>query len=148
MTEPIRPASPGSDTIKTTGTSPADLNPSLRELEMMEDLLFLLDPPSDITKPFAVRKAIYTALNHTPENPTGYDTSARIRLYSIYERSSLNVGAKLFDTFTAFLMKPHVMIQGMPTGNTVPQEPGFFGRILNRITGGGKTQQAQSAGAQ
>jgi hypothetical protein len=136
-----RPQSPGSSTINNAIIRPSDLDPSLRELEMMEDLLFLLDPPSDITKSFAVRKALYTSLNHNKDNLTGYNATLRINLYTSYEKSSLNISAKLFNNFMAFLMKPHMIIQGLPTGNTGSNEPGFFGRIINRITG--KEQQTQ-----
>jgi hypothetical protein len=135
---PVRPDSPGSNTIKTTGTNPADLDPDLAAMEMIKEMLKGMDSPSDITKPFAVRKAIYTAINHTGENPTGYDASLRIRLYSTYERSSLNISAKLFNSFMAFLMKPKMIIQGLPTNPQGAQEPGFFGRLINRVTGKGQ----------
>ena len=142
MTEPTRPASPGSNTIRTTGTNPADLDPELAAMEMIKEMLKGMDSPSDITKPFAVRKAIYTALNDTDDNPTGYDASLRIRLYSTYEKASLNISAKLFNSFMAFLMKPKMIIQGLPITNQPNQEPGFFGRIINRVTGGGKPAPA------
>ena len=110
---------------------------------MIKDMLKGLDAPSDISKPFAVRKALYTALNHTPDNPTGYDATLRIRLYSTYERSSLNIAAKLFNSFMAFLMKPKMIIQGLPTGGKTEDEPGFISRVVGRLTGKGQPTQPQ-----
>lgn len=145
MTDNNRPAPPGSSTIKE-GTSAQSGwgDPDLEALSMVRDMLKVIDTPSDITKPFAVRKAIYTALNHNEkDNPTGYDASLRIKIYSSYEKSSLNISAKLFHSFMAFLMKPKMVIQGLPQGQPANNEPGFFGRIFNRITG--KSEPAQPA---
>ena len=112
MTDNIRPESPGSNSIKErAGDQMGWGDPDLEAMAMIKDMLKVIDNPSDITKPFAVRKAIYTALNHTADNPTGYDASLRIKLYSSFEKSSLNVSAKLFNSFMAFLMKPKMIIQ-------------------------------------
>lgn len=143
-----RPQSPGSNTIKTAGTSPADLDPDLAAMGMIKDLLVKIDTPSDITKIFAVRKALYTALNHTEDNPTGYDASLRINLYACYEKSSLNISAKLFNSFIAFLMKPKMIIQGLPTTPAGTNEPGFVSRIVNRLTGKGQPSPTPQAGQQ
>jgi hypothetical protein len=143
-----RPQSPGSSTIKNTTTSPSDLDPDLAAMGMIKDLLIKVDTPSDITKPFAVRKALYASLNHNKNIPTGYDATLRIKLYDSYERSSLNIGAKLFNSFMAFLMKPKMIIQGLPTGQTVTNEPGVFGRIVNRLTGKGQPTAPQQVGQQ
>jgi len=158
MIAPIRPESPGSKTIQGNGNNPADFDPDLAAMGMIKDMLKGLDAPSDISKSLAVRKSIYTALNHVPPtydadgniidpgNPTGYDASLRIRLYSTYEKSSLNISAKLFNSFMAFLMKPKMIIQGLPTGAKPDDEPGLLSRAWGRITG--KGQPAQSQGAQ
>lgn len=149
MTDTNRPASPGSSTIKETSSQTGWGDPDLESLSMIKDMLKLIDTPSDITKPFAVRKAIYTALNHSDDNQTGYNASLRIRLYASYEKSSLNVAAKLFNSFMAFLMKPKMIIQGLPTSPAGTGDPGFFGRIVNRITGRGQpAQQTPPAGPQ
>ena len=142
MNGTARPDSPGSNTIRTTGTNPADLDPDLAAMDMIKEMLKGMDPPSDITQVFAARKAIFTAINHTPENPTGYNASLRIRVYSTYERASLNISAKLFNSFMAFLMKPKMIIQGIPTNPQGAQEPGFFGRLINRVTGKGQPAPA------
>lgn len=144
---PTRPESPGSSTIRGTGNNnPADFDSDLAALAMVKDLLKGLDTPSDISKQFAARKALYTALNHTKENPTGCDVSLRILLYSTYEKSSLNVQAKLFNSFMAFLMKPKMIIQGLPQGQQTADEPGFMSRAWGRLTG--KGQPAQPNGGQ
>ena len=126
----------------TSDDSASNYNADLVELDMIRDMMDCLDVPSDISKSFAVRKALYTALNHTPDNITGYDATLRIKLYGSYERSSLNISAKLFNSFMAFLMKPKMIIQGMPTTPIGSNEPGFFGRLLNKITGRGQPTPA------
>jgi hypothetical protein len=143
-----RPQSPGSSTIKNTTTSPSDLDPDLAAMGMIKDLLIKVDTPSDITKQFAVRKALYSALNHSENNPTGYDASLRINLYASYEKSSLNISAKLFNSFMAFLMKPKMIIQGLPTSPAGANEPGMIGRIINRVTGKGQPTTTPQAGQQ
>lgn len=143
-----RPASPGSDSIKTSGTNPADLDPDLAAMKILNDLMGKMDTPSSINKQFAARKAIFQALNHTEENKTGYDSSLRVKLYSSYERSSLNIDAKMFNSLMAFLMKPKMIIQGLPTAPAQSTEPGFFGRAWNRLTGKGQPTPAPQAGQQ
>jgi hypothetical protein len=150
MSDPNRPQSPGSNTIKERleGDQTGWGDPDLEAMAMIKDMLKVIDTPSDITKPFAVRKAIYTALNHSADNPTGYDATLRIKLYASYEKSSLNVSAKLFNSFMAFLMKPKMIIQGLPTAPTGNSEPGFVGRIINRLTGKGQPAPTPQAGQQ
>ena len=143
-----RPQSPGSATIRNTSTSPSDLDPDLAAMGMIKDLMGKVDTPSDITKIFAVRKALYTALNDTKDNPTGYDASLRINLYASYEKSSLNISAKLFNSFIAFLMKPKMIIQGLPTNPAANNEPGFVSRIVGRLTGNGQPSTPPQAGQQ
>jgi hypothetical protein len=140
-----RPESPGSSTIVPIASNPADLDPDLAAMAMAKELMRNLDSPSDINKVFAVRKALYASLNHSKENPTGYDASLRINLYASYEKSSLNISAKLFNSFMAFLMKPKMIIQGLPTGAQQADEPGFFRRIINRVTGNGPAQPQPGA---
>jgi len=150
MTDNNRPESPGSSTIKDGANNQSGWgDPDLEAMSMIKDMLKLIDTPSDITKPFAVRKALYTALNHVPEtNETGYDASLRIKLYASYEKSSLNISAKLFNSFMAFLMKPKMIIQGLPTSAPGANEPGFFSRIVNRLTGNNKPAPTPQAGQQ
>ena len=130
-----RPPSPGSSTIKQLDFKPSDLDPELQTLAMVDNMRKDLDPPSEIGKPFAVRKAIYASINHTEANPTGYDASLRLAVYSSYERSSLNIDAKFFNSLMAFLMKPKMIIQGMPQGQPTDQEPGFLSRMISRLRG-------------
>jgi hypothetical protein len=130
-----RPPSPGSSTIKQLDFKPSDLDPELQTLAMVDNMRKELDPPSEISKLFAVRKAIYASINHTEANPTGYDASLRLAVYSSYEKSSLNIDAKFFNSFMAFLMKPKMIIQGMPTAQQPSDEPGFVQRMISRLRG-------------
>lgn len=136
-----QPQYPGGQTPPPQTTNPSDFDPDLQSLQMAKDLLKGLDKPSEISKNFAARKALYTALNHTKDNPTGYDSSLRLALYDSYEKSSLNVEAKLFNSFMAFLMKPKMIIQGLPSGQQPQSEPGFVSRFLGRLTGKGQPTQ-------
>lgn len=145
----IRPESPGSNSIKErAGDKMGWGDPDLEALAIVKDIISAVDVPSDITKPFAVRKAIYTALNHTVDNPTGYDASLRLNLYESYEKSSLNIFAKLFNSIMAVVMKPKMIIQGLPTTAPGSTEPGFLGRIVNRLTGRGQPTPTPQAGQQ
>lgn len=132
---PPRPPSPGSSTIQQTGFKPSDLDPELQTLAMVNDMRSDLDPPSDVSKTFEVRKALWASLNHGPDNATGYDASLRLSVYSSYERGSLNIDAKLFNSLMAFLMKPKMIIQGMPQNQPAQDEPGFVSRLISRLRG-------------
>lgn len=156
MIAPQQPQYPGGQTPATVQTNPSDFDPELQTLEILKGLLKGMDTPSDISKNFAARKALYTALNHREPtydkdgkmidlgNPTGYDASLRIALYKCYEMSSLNIMARLFGTVTSILMKPKVIIQGIPSGANPQEEPGFLSRAWGRLTG--KGQPAQTNG--
>lgn len=153
----VQPEYPGGQAPPEVTTNPSDFDPDLQSLQMAKDLLKGLDKPSEISKNFAARKALYTALNHVPAtydkdwnviskgNPTGYDSSLRLALYDSYEKSSLNVDAKLFNSFMAFLMKPKMIIQGLPSGQPQQAEPGFLSRAFGRLTGRGQPQQPGQA---
>jgi hypothetical protein len=142
MTAP-RPESPGSKNIQSRTDNPADFDAELASLAMMKDLLKGTDAPSDITRTFAARKALFTALNHTEDNPTGYDASLRLLCYSSFEKSSLNITAKLFNALVAFLMKPKMIIQGMPNSPAQDNEPNIVQRIVGRLTGRGQPTTPQ-----
>lgn len=146
MNGAARPESPGSNTIKAQQINPAELDPDLQALSMAKELLGKLDAPSDITKEFAVRKALFESINHSESNPTGYDASLRIAVYSKYEKSSLNIQAKLFNSFMAFLMKPKMIIQGLPSGAKEDNEPGFFSRMMDRLRGRNPRPAQQGGG--
>lgn len=146
MTPASRPPSPGSSTIKEAGFKPSDLDPELQSLAMVQDMRKELDPMSDVSKALVVRKALYTAINHTDDNPTGYDASLRLEVYSAYEKGSLNIAAKLFNNFMAFLMKPKMIIQGIPQAPPEEDQPGFLSRAISRFRGQEpQPQQAQGA---
>lgn len=102
---------------------------------MVNDMKGELDPPSDVSKTFEVRKALWASLNHATDNPTGYDASLRLSVYSSYEKGSLNIDAKLFNSLMAFLMKPKMIIQGMPQNQPAQDEPGFVSRLISRLRG-------------
>lgn len=140
------PPSPGSNTQSHTTTRPEELNADLATAAMAKELVKQLGRPSIITKPFAVRKGIYNALNHTKENKTGYDTSLRIALFDAVENSSVNIEGKYFERTWAYLMHPKFIIQGMPmNGAQQEEQPGIISRFLDRFR---SSKGASQQGAQ
>ena len=138
------PPSPGGKGNNPGGIDPSQLNADLATMAMAKTLLSKLDTPSDISKIFAVRKAVAVALNHkTGVNETWYDSSVRVNVFEAYEKASLNINAKSFNSFMAFMMKPTYVIQGMPNMQQPQDEPGFLARIWSRVTGAGQKQEPQ-----
>jgi hypothetical protein len=138
-----RPSSPGITSKTIEQWKPAELDPELANLAMAKLLVEKLGTPSRIKKEFIVRKAIFKALNHIPDeyseipleksdldnmfvdrnpimlkkirsgNPTGYDSSLRLQVYDSAELGSVNEDGLYFDRVWAFLMKPKYIINGM-----------------------------------
>ena len=79
-------------------------------------------------------------------NTTYIDLSLLSVVLDEVSRQSVNVEGSLFKNFWAYMMHPTFIIQGMPnTGQvTEEQQPGFFGRIMNRLRGKDTSQGATS----
>ena len=148
MTEqtPIQrpPAPSGSD--KKTGTfKPSDYNPDLANTEMVKDMMAKLPSPAIVSKKFTVFQGLLKSLKpHETNNPTYINTKPLNLLMDEVSKNSVNVDGFNIKNFWAYMMHPTFIIQGMPqTQPTEQEQPGFFGRIMNRIRGKDSTQGAQ-----
>lgn len=140
--ETSRPPSPSGITGQTGTINPAEYNPDLAAAAMAKDLVAKLPVPSVISKKFAVYQGIWAAINHTKDNPTGFDASMRLAVYNAVAEKSVNIDGKYFDAIFAYLMKPKYIIQGMPTGGTTFEEdkPGILSRLWSGLTGKNKEE--------
>jgi hypothetical protein len=132
-----RPAAAGGSLNGGKNLSPSDVNADLKNLEMTEGLTKALGIPSVVSKPFVVRYGIFSGLNHTPTNKTGYDCSMRLAVYENVGRNSVNINGAYFEKFWAYLMKPKYVIQGMP-GQTgfEDEKESWLDKIRGWVQGG------------
>jgi hypothetical protein len=78
-----------------------------------------------------------------PGNPTGYDSSLRVRIYKEVESASVNINGAYLEKFWAYLCKPKYIINGMPMGNNTFEEDkgeSLIGRLVNFMRGGKKQE--------
>ena len=145
-----RPASPtGKDKKSEGGFKPSDYNPDLANTEMVKGMMGKLPTPAIVSKKFTVFQGLLKSLNHTETNKTFIDTTLLTTLMDEVSRNSVNVDGALFKNFWAYMMHPifNIMQGGMMTPPTQQEEqPGFFGRIMNRIRGKDTSQGATPNG--
>ena len=144
-----RPASPTGATKAHEGFKPSDYNPELANTEMVKGMMDKLPTPAIVSKKFTVFQGLLKSLNHSEQNKTYIDTSLLSSLMDEVSRNSVNVDGALFNNFWAYMMHPifNIMQGGMMTPATQQEEqPGFFGRILNRIRGKETTTGVKSNG--
>jgi hypothetical protein len=146
MTEqtPItRPPAPTGGDKKSNPFKPSDYNPDLANTEMVKDLMAKLPSPAIVSKKFTVFQGLLKSLNHTATNKTFINTEPLNLLMEEVSKNSVNVDGFNIKNFWAYMMHPTFIIQGMPqTQATQEEQPGFFGRIMNRIRGKDNTQGA------
>jgi hypothetical protein len=138
------PPSPTAEHRTSSAFQPHELNPELAAAKLAEKLVDRMGDPTVVSKRFVVWQGIWEGLNHTKENPTGYDCSMRVALYRHIAKNSVNIDGKYFDRLFAYLMKPkYTIVQntGQPGNAFQEDEPGFFRGLFNRLTGQGKKQE-------
>jgi len=141
----LRPQSPGIAERGNGGVKPWELDPDLAASKLAERLIEKLGTPSVISKPFAVRYGIFHALNHTPGNETGYDSSLRLHIYQQVASQSVNIDGEYFRSVFAYLMKPKYILQGgqmMPGQFQEEQKESIIGRVIGWFRGGKKNEQS------
>jgi hypothetical protein len=146
VTDPKIPGSPTSSGTTETKWQPHELNPDLAAAKMANDLVDKMGAPSILTTPFVVRYGIFSGLNHTPTNRTGYDCSMRLAVYRMVAHESVNVNGAYFEKVWQYLMKPKVVVQGMQ-GQPAFQQEEEKESILSRMIGffkGGKKNDTNS----
>lgn len=128
-----RPESPSAQYHNAGKYTPDQCDPDLASAKMAGELVAKLGTPSIISKKFAVRYGIFKSLNHTAENPTGYDSSLRLKLYEDIAAHSVNIDGRYFERVWAYLMKPKYVISGTPFGNNAFEDEKKSG--LSRLIG-------------
>jgi hypothetical protein len=136
-----RPENKGAVENKSV-VKPYELDAELAQLKLAELMIQRLPVPSKVNKAFIARRAIWGALNHTDENPTGYDCSMRIKLYDTFALQSVNEEGMYFERFWAFMMKPKYIINGMQQGQ-IEEKESIIGRAIGWFRGKPKEQTQQ-----
>ena len=131
---------PSAESGRGNTYSPDELNPDLASSKMARDLVNMMGSPSIISTPFVVRFGIFSGINHSPTNPTGYDCSMRLAVYKMVARESVNVNGAYFEKVWQYLMKPKMIIQGMPSQQAFQEEEktSLWDRTIGRLLGGKK----------
>lgn len=140
MAEARIPPSPTAESSKTNTYTPAELNPELATAKLASDMCGMMGSPSIISTPFVVRFGIFNGLNHSTKNPTGYDCSMRLAVYKMVAHESVNVNGAYFEKFWQYLMRPKMIVQGLPSQQAFQEEEkeSLWDRTIGRFFGGKK----------
>ncbi len=133
-----RPENKGITDHASGNVKPWELDAELAQSKMAELMINRLGTPSILDKNFAVRYGIFTALNHSISNLTGYDSSLRIAVYREYAAQSVNEDGYYFRSFWAYMMKPKYVINGNMQPGQEEQKESLIGRMVGWFRGGEK----------
>ena len=147
------PKPPSSSDKFDGGLLPEDWNPEMAAASMAKNLIEQMGTPAILTQRFVVWHGIIKALNHVeptydegvmidPGNVTGLDTSLRLAIYDHAAKNSVNVNGQYFFEVWKYFNRPKIIVTqpGQIPGQSMEDEqPSIGRRIINRITGGGKT---------
>jgi len=136
----IRPEPPSTTIRGGDILRPEDYNPDIAAAKMAQELVRQTGAPGIVSKAFVVRKGIFEGLNHTEINLTGYDSRIRMHIYNQVMKDTVHIDGQHFRSVWAYLMKPRYIINqqaGTPYNTFEQEQPGFFRRIINKVTGGG-----------
>jgi len=141
-----RPENKGVVDRNNSSVKPYELDPELMQLRIASLMIEKMGTPSVLEKQFAVRYGIFTALNNSYMNKTGYDSSLRLAVYQKYAENSINENGLYFHNFWAWLNKPKYIIQGNAATMGMPQEEekqSVIGRVIGWFRGGKKNDGSQ-----
>lgn len=133
----VRPASPTPENRGIGSVRPFELDPELAQLKIVELMVNRLPLPTIVSKPYIVRLGIFSALNHTATNPTGYDCSTRLLVYEKVGAHSINIDGEYFRSFWSWANKPKFVLSGnvgMP-GQFEEQREGILSRVVSWFRG-------------
>ena len=144
MTEIQRPERATTGKKETTNYRPDELNPELAATRQADNLIEKMGATTILDKPFVVWQGIWSGVNHTPENKTGYDCSLRLAIYNRVGKNSVNIGGKYFDKVWAFpWIKAPQIYQGMqPNPFEKPEGESVVSRVVGWVTGRKKQESA------
>ena len=126
------PESPSAAKVDSGEWAPWDTHPDMAAARLANQTVENLGTPSIVNNTFAARYAIFSALNHSPANKTGYDCTLRLAVYKAYERNTVNILGVYFHQFWAYLMKPKYVIQGLANSPGEEDKPGILDRLLGK----------------
>ena len=136
------------------GLLPEDWNPEMAAASLVKQIVGGMGTPAILSQKFVVWHGIIKGLNHVgptfddegvmtdPGNITGLDTSLRLAIYDHAAKNSVNVNGQYFFEVWKYFNRPKIIVTqpGQIPGQSMEDEqPSLGRRILNRITGGGKT---------
>ncbi len=149
MTGIVVPPSPSAGSQSGIAFRPEELNPELATAKMAEKLIDKLGAPSIVNKAFVVRFGIFSGLNHSESNRTGYNCVMRLSVYDSVAHNSVNINGAYFEKIWAYLMKPKFVLQGMQvqTFDQEEQTGGITSWIKEKIFGGGEKQNVGGTGS-
>lgn len=135
------PKSPSAADTAAHTFRPEETNPDLAAAAMVKDMMAKFPTPAITTKKFNVYQAIVQSINHTPDNPTYFNSSMLGAVFDKAAATSVNQDGALFKNFWAYMMHPNYIIQGMPQQIAAEEQPGLISRVINKFTGKGQPQE-------
>lgn len=140
-TPPASPASPSSeDTAGSSHWKPYEVDSDLASAHLAEEMMKKMGSPGIVSKPFVVWQGLWEGLNHSDSNKTYYDSSIRCSIYRGVFHNSVNINGSLFERFWQYMMKPKMVVQGLPGQQTFTEEnkESLWDRTIGRFIGGKK----------
>lgn len=136
------PASPSSadDKGKSSEYKPYEVNPDLASSHMAEVMMERMPAPAIVSKEFVIWQGIFKGLQHTEQNKTYYDCQALSTILDCVSYNSVNIQGALFEKFWQFMMKPKMVVQGIPGQTTFGEEEktSLWDRTVGKWLGGGE----------
>lgn len=113
---PSMPPSPSSKDKQHEGSDwkPHEYNPDMASAKLAETMMEKMPPPGIVSKPFVVWLGIFRGLNHTKDNHTYFDANLFVSIFEGVSHDSVNINGALFEKFWQYMMKPKMIIQGVP----------------------------------
>jgi len=137
---PVLPASPSSSKTTESKWQPYEVDPDMANAKLANDLVTMCGRPGIVSKEFVIFHGILQGINHSKENPTYFDCSRIISVFDAVFANTVNINGALFEKIWQYLMKPKMIIQGMPGQMSFQEEQkeSYFDKIRNWFTGGKK----------
>lgn len=152
MADQYLPSSPSARTGTDNRWKPWEVDAELANAKMVDTLMSMYGRPGIVSKDFVIWRGILNGLNHRsrvteeekvidPGNPTYLDLSMLLSVFDGVFDDTVNISGSLFEKSWQYLMKPKVIIQGVPPTGSFQEEEKQS--VLDRIrgwVGGGKDE--------